>query len=154
MNNAPSIRPILKVCLTIGLIVCCRASLSFAQPAIFPVCSGDTIPGKSAVYLPAITQKEIADDAGKRALRPFELQGFRVQVFNGNNRDEANRIQSLLQRVYPLQTVYISYMAPNYRVRIGDYRSYMEALPMIITLRKQYEGVMIVPDKIIPPKIE
>lgn len=65
---------------------------------------------------------------GKREL--VEIDGFRVQVYSSNQQQKAktealNLESSLKNKVN--QTIYVVYLPPFWKVRVGDFRTYEEA---------------------------
>ncbi|MDR2810038.1 MAG: SPOR domain-containing protein [Tannerellaceae bacterium] len=65
---------------------------------------------------------------GKQYLK---YQGYRVQVFSGNNqrtsKDEAFRREKEMKELIPGIPTYVTYNAPFWRLRIGDYSTHEEA---------------------------
>ena len=57
--------------------------------------------------------------------------GFRVQVFSSNvqktAKNEAFRIEKLIQEAYPEQSAYVNYSSPFWKVRVGDFKTKDEA---------------------------
>lgn len=57
--------------------------------------------------------------------------GFRILVFSGNNprtaQAEATRRQQLLNEQFPEYAAYVSYDAPYWRLKVGDFRKYDDA---------------------------
>ncbi|MBC7745335.1 MAG: SPOR domain-containing protein [Flavobacterium sp.] len=76
--------------------------------------------------------------------------GFRVQVFSGPDRKDAYIVQSKFKALYPRVTSYVSYNQPNYRVRVGDFRSRIEAEKMISRLKRHYQTLFIFSERINP----
>lgn len=70
-------------------------------------------------------------------------KGFRVQIYSGSNRNEANAIQSRFKSLYPDMEAYITYHEPNYRVKVGDFTSRTEANNYMRILREQYSNVFV-----------
>ncbi|MDR1344545.1 MAG: SPOR domain-containing protein [Tannerellaceae bacterium] len=70
---------------------------------------------------------EIAAD-GKTYLK---YQGYRVQIFSGNDqrtsKDEAFKREREMKDLIPGIPTYVTYNAPFWRLRIGDYNSHEEA---------------------------
>jgi hypothetical protein len=60
-----------------------------------------------------------------------KVQGFRVQVFAGNNsqqaRNEANKMAEKVKAQFPELEVYTQFVSPRWLCRVGDYRSIEEA---------------------------
>ena len=60
-----------------------------------------------------------------------KVQGFRVQVFAGNNsqqaRTEATQMATKVKELFPDLEVYTQFVSPRWLCRVGDYRSIEEA---------------------------
>lgn len=79
------------------------------------------------------------------------MKGFRVEIFFSSDLDALERAKEkkveFLSK-YPDYLVHIKYDAPNFRVRIGDFRTKNEALKLHKEIEKSYPMAFIVPDKI------
>ena len=57
--------------------------------------------------------------------------GYRVQVFSSNTqrtaKSQAYKIEKELREVFPDHMIYVTYSAPFWKVRIGDFRSQKDA---------------------------
>jgi hypothetical protein len=90
--------------------------------------------------------------------RAGHYPGFRIQVANTQNRDEANTIKAEMLRRFPDQKTYLLYQAPYFRVRVGNFLSIKEGgslRKMIIALYPN-KGIFFVRDTIeyTPPEEE
>ena len=60
-----------------------------------------------------------------------KVQGFRVQVYAGNNsqqaRTEATQMAEKVKKLFPELDVYTQFVSPRWLCRVGDYRSIEEA---------------------------
>ena len=80
-----------------------------------------------------------------------ELKGYRVQIFLGT-REQANPLRAAFLQKNPDVPAYLSYLAPNFRVRVGDLRDRREAEKLRLALKDAYPGAYIVQDDIeLPP---
>jgi hypothetical protein len=80
------------------------------------------------------------------------MQGFRVQIFLGNDRRVAEETKRAFLAKFPETAAYLSWLAPNFRLRVGDLRTRLEAERLLHELRPLYPGSYIVPDEIeMPP---
>ena len=70
-------------------------------------------------------------------------RGFRVQIYSGSNRSEAYAIQARFRNQHSDIDTYITYAEPNYRVKVGDFRSRAQANEFMRTIRSQYKSVFI-----------
>ncbi len=83
----------------------------------------------------------------KNATRTTAM-GFRVQIYAGTNRSEAYAEQARFKRLYKDIDTYVSYEEPNYRVKVGDFRSRNEAQDLMQGLRKQFDNVFVFTEEI------
>jgi hypothetical protein len=80
------------------------------------------------------------------------LPGYRVQIFLGDRRTAEDTKRAFMQK-YPDLAVYMSWLAPNFRLRVGDLRTRLEAERLLRDLKVAYPGSYIVPDEVELPKI-
>jgi hypothetical protein len=77
------------------------------------------------------------------------MEGFRVEIFFSSNLDAKE--QALDTKVnflseYPEYPVHIKFVAPNFRVRVGDFRTKNEAWTLYKQIQKDYPTAFVVPD--------
>lgn len=64
----------------------------------------------------------------------LKIQGFRAQVFSGNDqrksKDEAFTKEKEIKELFPDVPTYVTYNAPFWRLRVGDFRTHEEAYHM------------------------
>ncbi|HQS50594.1 MAG: hypothetical protein B7X86_03365 [Sphingobacteriales bacterium 17-39-43] len=77
------------------------------------------------------------------------LSGFRVQIFSGLDRQIAYSELAKFKARYPAISTYISYTQPNYRLRVGDFRTRLEAEKLMNELKKYYTSMFIFSEMII-----
>jgi len=77
------------------------------------------------------------------------LQGFRVQIFLGLDRQIAYSEQVKFKTQNPSINTYISYTQPNYKLRVGDFRTRLEAEKLMNELKKYYTSMFIFSEMII-----
>lgn len=70
-------------------------------------------------------------------------RGFRVQIYMGSSRSDAYAEQARFQRLFSNIDTYVTYEAPNYRVKVGDFRSRSEAEQLMRGLREQFSNVFV-----------
>ena len=79
------------------------------------------------------------------------IKGFRVEIFFSSKDDAkekafGKKVEFL--SVYPNNTVHVKYDAPNFRVRVGDFRTKNEALKLYKEIKSTYQVAFIVADDI------
>ena len=79
----------------------------------------------------------------------ISVSGFRVQIFSGLERQQAYAEQAKFKVRFPAYGSYISYIQPNYRVRVGDFRTRLEAEKFMNELKRYYSSMFIFSEIII-----
>ena len=82
------------------------------------------------------------------------VYGYRVQVFFGPDRKEAYNQQAKFKDLYPELNTYLSYTQPNYKVRVGDFRTRAEAQKLLNDLRPVFPTLFIFSERINPIKAD
>lgn len=112
-----------------------------AETTIFDAMQQKT-PGKGTVVVrqPDVLRNMLGkrlhgEDVEKTDSTAFlKIQGYRTQVFSGNNqrksKDEAFRKEKEIKELFPDVPTYVTYNAPFWRLRVGDFRSHEEAYHM------------------------
>ena len=80
--------------------------------------------------------------------------GFRLQIYFGSSRQAANDAQAKFTNDFPEIPTYISYVEPNFKVQVGDFRTRLEAQKLQSELSGMFSSFFIIPTKINPPKSE
>lgn len=75
-------------------------------------------------------------------------EGFRVQIFSGSDRDKTYQEQARFKSMYPAVNTYISYTQPNYKIRVGDFRTRLEAEKFMNQILKVYPTLFIFQERI------
>ncbi len=76
------------------------------------------------------------------------MSGYRVLLYVGNTRAEADGAKSFVYRNFPDLSPYVTFEQPTYRVKIGDFMTRVEAEQVLESVKLQYTTAVIVPDKI------
>jgi 4'-phosphopantetheinyl transferase EntD len=78
------------------------------------------------------------------------ILGYRVQIFYGLERKEAFAQEAKFKALFPEISSYISYTEPNYRLKVGDFRTRLEAQKFMTELRSNFPTLFIFREKINP----
>ncbi len=81
------------------------------------------------------------------------IEGYRVQLYFGS-REKATDVKTEFLKNYPTVKSYISYLAPNFRVRVGNFRTQMAAEAFLVRAKKQFPSAYVVTDKIDLPDLD
>ena len=82
------------------------------------------------------------------------VNGYRVQIFFGSDRREAYAQQAKYKDLYPESDTYLSYDTPNYRVKVGDFRTRAQAQSFLNELKQSFQTLFIFSEKINPLKAD
>jgi hypothetical protein len=85
------------------------------------------------------------------------MDGYRVEIYFSsalNAKNQALKKKKEFLSKYPDYNVHVKYTAPNFRVRVGDFRTKNEALKLHKQIQKDYPGAFIVPDIIDFPQLK
>lgn len=137
--------------LLLALATVCALSLSAAEPAdtlgIIGTIAGNprlsvSQPEKLAQrLLPA--RRSTDESATAEAGAPTaQTGGYRIQVFSSNNprtaRAEAHGRAATIGAEFPEYATYVSFEAPYWRLKVGDFRSYEDGRAALSLLKKQF----------------
>ena len=81
------------------------------------------------------------------------IQGFRIQIFFGSERKNAIEAKNKVLQLFPDADIYLIYQQPYFKVRVGDYKTKLEAHHLFKELLPHFDKIFIVPDKINLPKL-
>lgn len=114
----------------------------------------DSMPNVEIISDPAVTHiLQAAINGGHQEL--VEIEGYRVQVYSSNQqqtaKSEALKLENILKDKLDI-AVYVLYLPPFWKVRVGDFRTYNEAKDYKKDFVQQFPKLMgdtyIVRDKI------
>lgn len=74
--------------------------------------------------------------------------GFRIQIYVGNDRKSADDAKIYTYQKYPEIFPYLSYQQPIYKVKIGDFLNRMDAERYYSDVKDLYPSAMILPDRV------
>jgi SPOR domain len=138
----------MKKMLLLVLIVLCKGS--FGAGIIVLKQNKDTIVVNKDVRLDILNQKQSVINKRSKIMTSNGLyRGYRLQLLSSNNRNQAFKLKYDLLSAFPDQKTYVSYQAPYFKVRFGNFLHRDEAEKMRKLLQKTYPaGVFVVEDTI------
>lgn len=83
-------------------------------------------------------------------------EGYRLEIFFSSSlraREEALEVKTDFLRKYPDEQAYMIFQSPDFKVRVGDFRTKSEALVLRNRIKKTYPNAFIVKDIIQFPKL-
>lgn len=76
----------------------------------------------------------------------IEMQGFRVQIYFGNERNKALELKSRFLKENPQLNAYLIYEQPNFKVRVGDFAKHDDAYQFSRKITNMYGVSFVVRD--------
>jgi mRNA-degrading endonuclease RelE of RelBE toxin-antitoxin system len=91
---------------------------------------------------------------GEGTVEGVKIDGYRVLIFFDQDKSLAEQRKAAFMSGYPDHRTYVDYVAPNYRVRVGNFRTRLEAESLKAVLLVEYPTAIVVADKIDLPVLE
>ena len=85
------------------------------------------------------------------------IEGYRVQIFfdaGNKSLNRASNVAEQFQLLYPGDTAYISFSEPYYKVRVGDFRTKLDAEGYLQQVLLDYPNAFVIRDKINFPRLD
>ncbi len=85
------------------------------------------------------------------------IQGFRVQIYSDSgigSRLRTEKVKAEFDEKYPETGSYLIYEEPYFKIRVGNFRTRLDARRFLEKISRKYEYAFIVPDKIEFPDFE
>jgi len=86
---------------------------------------------------------------------PF-MSGYRIQIFmeSGNEAlNQAEKVKEVFNDKYKNNNAYLIFVAPYYRVRVGDFRTRLEAEKFLQQIIRKYPNAWVIKDEINFPEL-
>ena len=83
-----------------------------------------------------------------------KLDGYRVQLYFNNDKAICNQARSRFLSITNDVRAYIQYQAPHYRLRVGNFRTLLQAEKFKKEISGQFPDAITVNDKIDLPKVD
>jgi hypothetical protein len=82
------------------------------------------------------------------------VPGFRIQIYSGGDREKVRETKSKFLASNLGWAAYESYQSPNFRIRVGDFRSRLEASASLKAIQMEFPSAFVVEDDIHLPVLE
>jgi hypothetical protein len=86
-----------------------------------------------------------------------KLEGYRVQIFfdsGANSKTRASAKKNQFMTMFPNIGAYLTFQSPNYKVRVGDFRTHMDAEGFKAKIIGEFTDAFVVKDEINYPDLE
>ena len=99
---------------------------------------------------PPVAEPYVPAQPESPVMAPQRVYGFRVQIFASSTEENASRVAADAREAFN-DRVYVEYVAPYYKVRVGDYLTHQEVEPLKNkALSLGYRGAFIVETMVTP----
>lgn len=138
-------------------LLCCFSAVAFAQTkGVVSVVKDPMIDSLIARRIELSLKPNTAPaevGTGRPGTTIVSQMGYRVQIFYGSDRREVFNEQSKFNSSFPELNTYITYKQPNYYLRVGDFRTRLEAQRLMNELRPLFPTLFIFREKINAPNL-
>ena len=87
------------------------------------------------------------------AIKP-EIDGFRIQLIFDSDKSAINSARSSFFSQYPKVDTYVEFNAPNFILKVGDFRTRLEAEKVRASIVEEFPTSFIIKEKINLPRLE
>ena len=115
----------------------------------------------SSAFQDALGQSYKSSDGAVRALMSKHIAlgktknsmpGYRIQIFFGDKREDANLVKSDFLKVYPNVGAYLVYQQPNFKIRVGDFKTRLLATEFLNEIQGKFPMAFLVQDNVKLPR--
>jgi len=82
-----------------------------------------------------------------------KINGFRVQLYFDSDRGTINNARSRFIAQYPRVDTYVEYNAPNYYLKVGDFRTRLEAEKIKAAMTAEFPTSFVIEEDINLPRL-
>jgi len=75
-------------------------------------------------------------------------QGYRIQVYSGNNQESAEKAKEGIYRIDPNLDPEIIYFPPNFKVKVGNFYDRIEAYETLLIIRESFLQALLLPERV------
>lgn len=134
---------LVRVALSVVFIVL-RYNFSYAQKAV-----ADT--GKVEFVQDYRVQELLSKHIEINSKAP--IKGYRVKIHFGSDKNKAREIKGNFIAKFPDVPAYEKYDQPNFNIRVGDFRTKLEAYKFLKEVQVEFPSAFLVQDEIELPKL-
>jgi hypothetical protein len=83
-----------------------------------------------------------------------QITGYRVQLFFDTNKNTVDNARSRFVSMFPKVDTYVEFVAPNYFLKVGDFRTQVEAEKVKDQVNSSFPTSFVVKEKVNLPRID
>lgn len=81
------------------------------------------------------------------------IKGYRIKIHFGSDKNKAKEIKAKFISKFPDISAYEKYDQPNFNIRVGDFRTKLEAYKALKEIQLEFPSSFLVQDEIEMPKL-
>lgn len=81
------------------------------------------------------------------------IKGYRIKIHFGSDKNKAKEIKAKFISKFPEISAYEKYDQPNFNIRVGDFRTKLEAYKALKEIQIEFPSSFLVQDEIEMPKL-
>ena len=108
-----------------------------------------------------IYQDKLVDELVQKQVKLNEAgsnqDGYRIQIFSDSGNNSKTKAQTVMDEFlanHPEVKAYLAFKSPNYKVKVGDFRSRLDAIRYLNQINTDYPNAFIISDLINLPQFE
>jgi hypothetical protein len=82
------------------------------------------------------------------------VKGYRIKIHFGADKNKAKEIKAKFISKFPDVPAYEKYDQPNFNIRVGDFRTKLEAYKFLKEVQIEFPSAFLVQDEIELPKVD
>jgi hypothetical protein len=82
------------------------------------------------------------------------IKGYRVKIHFGADKNKAKEVKAKFLSKFPEVAAYEKYDQPNFTIRVGDFRTKLEAYRLLKEVQQEFPAAFIIQDEIELPELE
>lgn len=83
-----------------------------------------------------------------------EIDGYRVQLFFDSDKGKVNQARATFLSSFPKEETYTEFKAPNFHLKVGNFRTQLEAEKLKSQLMQTFPTSIVIPEKVYFPRID
>ena len=108
-----------------------------------------------------VYQDKLVDELVQKQVKLNETassqEGYRIQIFSDSGNNSKAKAQATMDEFttkHPEAKAYLVFKSPNYKVKIGDFRSKLDAIRYLNQITAEYQNAFIIAELINLPQVE
>lgn len=123
-----------------------------ATDTVYRIVKSNT-PGRIKVVKDNRIDKVSQDIAGGKTNKPI-IKGYRIQITSSSTKSLVDGERGRFMSTNSGVKTYVDYKAPNFRLRVGNFRTKLDAQKFQNEIKDQFPNTLVISDDIELPRLE